>query len=108
MKHYDEASVVRALSKKRAIQFTTNGTHITIKVNADSPEVGIRSLGKIDFLLHHAKEHTYSVIFNKTAASSKLPVEGDDANQKKAAKPKRNKLNMAAMVKSVTHKVKLN
>lgn len=110
-KSYDEASIVRTLDKKRAIKFQVNGNHITIIVDKTSPEIGIRTLGKIDYLCNYEHSHTYSVRFVAPKGQSKGTVRAfarDDEQQyeEKQTKSKRSSLNMASMVKKVTKQTK--
>lgn len=106
-KHYDEAKVVRSLSKKSSIRFTQTGTTKCIEIIKGATDVGNGSWGKIDYL---HKVHGYYPVFVKqfTSGSKKTSVAADDVSEKhdtKAAKRER-KLNMATMAKSAMRKAK--
>lgn len=101
-KHYDEASVLKSLAKNPAIKINNNGSFRCIIVDKTSPYVGIRTLGKIDFLCHYVKEHTYTAQFNNMQKVSKERDVANDNND--THQTKRSKINMVSMVKSVTKK----
>lgn len=106
-KHYDEAKVVRSLSKKSSIRFTQTGTTKYIEIIKGSTDVGNGSWGKIDYL---HKVHGYYPVFVKqfSAGPKKSSVAADDVSEKrdtKAVKRER-KLNMATMAKSAMRKAK--
>lgn len=106
-KHYDEAKVIRILSKKNAIRIVQNGTTKYIQILKGNTEVGNGSWGKIDYL---QKVHGYYPIVvseftsggNKAKSNSDDTIERDDT---KAAKRER-KLNMATMAKAAMKRVR--
>lgn len=109
-KSYDEASIVRTLEKKRAIKFKIMGNHITIIVDKTSPEIGINTLGKIDYLCNYKHSHDYSAMFvvpniNKSLDRT-FAYDSEQQHEKKQTKGKRNNLNMASMVKKVIKQTK--
>lgn len=73
---HDEANVIRSLNKKSEIKVDT----ITgcIEVLKEAQSVGIRSWGKIDFLVNHCGYHQ---IFVKRIAKGR-PVIVNDAEDK--------------------------
>lgn len=103
-RNYDEASVVRSLSKKNSIYVDT--VNHVVEVMKDSTDVGNGSWGKIDYL---CKIHKYIVCF--TAKLIKKPFINKDFNDdeiktnSKVSK-REAKLNMAAMIKSTMRRVK--
>lgn len=103
-KIYDEASVVRSLSKKSSIKISTANKYIEI-VDGNT-EVGNGSWGKIDYL---TKVHGYVVLFVKNIShkftSNKSSDNEDRKINSKTAK-REAKLNMAAMAKSAMRKAK--
>lgn len=106
-KHYDEAKVVRSLSKKSSIRFTQTGTTKCIEIIKGCTDVGNGSWGKIDYL---HKVHGYHAVLVKqfSSGSKKTSAAADDVSEKhdtKAAKRER-KLNMATMAKSAMRKAK--
>lgn len=105
-KHYDEAKVVRSLSKKSSIRFTQTGTTKCIEIIKGCTDVGNGSWGKIDYL--HKVHGYYAVFVKQFTGSKKISVAADDVSEKhdtKAAKRER-KLNMATMAKSAMRKAK--
>lgn len=103
-KHYDEASVIRSLSKKSSIQI--NPVNMTIEVVKNSTDVGNGSWGKIDYL---QKVHGYVVIFttklrNKVTPKETFDDEDSGVNSKTAKREA--KFNMAAMAKNAMRKAK--
>ena len=103
--HYDEASVIRSLSRKSSIKI--NSIEKTIEVVKNNNEVGIGSWGKIDYL---TKVHGYVVLFVKALSKSKSikKLDNDDYQGKSNKTAKREaKFNMAAMAKSAMKKAKI-
>lgn len=103
-KSYDEASVIRSLSKKNSINI--NRSNMTIEVVKGSTDVGNGSWGKIDYL---HKVHGYICVF-VTAIKRKNSVitnntDLDNTENTKTAKRER-KLNMATMTKNAMRKAK--
>lgn len=101
---YDEASVIRSISKKNSVQ--VNAVEHIVEVVKNSTDVGNGTWGKIDYL---CKVHGYIVVF--TAKLSKKPTPkktmDDDVDNTNSKTAKREaKLNMAAMVKSTMRRVK--
>jgi hypothetical protein len=95
-KHYNEASVVRALAKKAGVR--VNGK--IIEVVKDNTSVGNGSWGKIDYLCH---VHGYIQIFVKEIKSKPIITNVDDES---TIYTKRNKFNMATMAKAAMKRVK--
>lgn len=98
---YDEASVVRRLSKKASINI--NAREKTIEIVKDNTDVGIRSWGKIDYLCNYCG---YIRFFTKSV--KKVKVYTDDSQDTNIKYSKRNKLNMASMIKSTMKQVRNN
>lgn len=101
--HYDEASVIRSLSRKSSIKI--NSIEKTIEVVKNNNEVGIGSWGKIDYL---TKVHNYIVLFVKALKNKPAKnLDNDNYNGRSNKTAKREaKFNMAAMAKSAMKKVK--
>lgn len=103
-KSYDEASVIRSLSKKSSIRVNTNTK--VIEVVRDSTDVGNGSWGKIDYL---TKVHGYVYVFVKNMPRKYVNTNESSNNEEtintKMAK-REAKLNMAAMTKSAMKRVK--
>lgn len=101
--HYDEASVIRSLSRKSSIKI--NSIQKTIEVVKNNTEVGIGSWGKIDYL---TKVHGYVVLFVKVLKNKPAKnLDNDNYNGRSNKTAKREaKFNMAAMAKSAMKKVK--
>lgn len=101
--HYDEASVIRSLSRKSSIKI--NSIEKTIEVVKNNNEVGIGSWGKIDYL---TKVHGYVVLFVKALKNKPVKnLDNDNYNGRSNKTAKREaKFNMAAMAKSAMKKVK--
>lgn len=102
--HYDEASVIRSLSRKNSVHI--NSVNKTIEVVKDNNDVGNGSWGKIDYLI---KVHDYVVLFvgklRKNKVSKKSSDEEYYGKSNKTAK-REAKFNMAAMAKSAMKKAK--
>lgn len=101
--HYDEASVIRSLSRKSSIKI--NSIEKTIEVVKNNTEVGIGSWGKIDYL---TKVHGYVVLFVKALKNKPTKnLDNDNYNGRSNKTAKREaKFNMAAMAKSAMKKAK--
>lgn len=101
--HYDEASVIRSLSRKSSIKI--NSIEKTIEVVKNNTEVGIGSWGKIDYL---TKVHGYIVLFVKALKNKPAKnLDNDNYNERSNKTAKREaKFNMAAMAKSAMKKAK--
>lgn len=101
--HYDEASVIRSLSRKSSIKI--NSIEKTIEVVKNNTDVGIGSWGKIDYL---TKVHGYVVLFVKALKNKPAKnLDNDNYNGRSNKTAKREaKFNMAAMAKSAMKKVK--
>lgn len=101
-KPYDEASVLRILSKKRGV--SVNGK--TINIDSNSSDLGNSSWGKIDYL---RKVHSYRVTHDKPSKKLKvvgipkikLSKEDDNKGTNKRVKPK---LNMAKLSKQAMYR----
>lgn len=103
-KSYDEASVIRSLSKKSSINI--NRYNRTIEIVKYNTDVGNGSWGKIDYL---CKVHGYicgfvTAIKRKTSVSINNADFGNDDSSKSAKRER--KLNMAIMAKSAMKRVK--
>ena len=101
--HYDEASVIRSLSRKNSVHI--NSVNKTIEVVKDNNDVGNGSWGKIDYL---TKVHDYVVLFVKALKNKPAKnLDNDNYNGRSNKTAKREaKINMAAMAKSAMKKVK--
>lgn len=102
--NYDEASVVRSLSKKNSIYIDTVQKFIEVEKN--NTEVGNGSWGKIDYL---HKVHGYIVGFvtrTRKKPTLKKNIEDDDFNINSKTAKREAKLNMANMAKAAMRKVK--
>lgn len=89
MKNYDEATVLRELKRNRSIKIS--GT--IIKVPKDSTDVGIRTYGKIDYLVNYCG---YKLIM----IDNILPVGKDNDTERKSRKPKaKERFSLAKSVK---------
>lgn len=100
-KNYDEAKVVRIISKKRDIR--VDGIRKTIEVVKGSTEVGNGSWGKIDYLCH---VHGYIVLFVKAINRASI-VPKDDEQEIITRHSKRDRFSMAAMSKAAMKRVKV-
>lgn len=101
---YDEASVIRSISKKNGVQ--VNAIEQVIEVVENATDVGNGTWGKIDYL---CKVHGYVTVFvdklsKKPTPKKSMDDEVDNTNSKVAKREA--KLNMAAMVKSTMRRVK--
>lgn len=98
-RNYDEASVIRSLSKKRSIKI--DSVNSTIKVDIDATDIGNGSWGKIDYLCHYKG---YCVVRVKNIINRKgiIPANEDENFKIKH----REKINMATMAKSAMKRVK--
>ena len=99
-KNYDEAKVVRIISKKRDIR--VDGIKKTIEVVKNSTEVGNGSWGKIDYL---CGVHGYVVLFVKAINKASIAFK-DDEQEVVTRHSKRDKFSMAAMSKAAMKRVK--
>lgn len=103
-RNYDEASVVRSLSKKNSIYVDT--VNHVVEVMKDSTDVGNGSWGKIDYL---CKIHKYIVCFTAKLTKKqfiKKDFNDDEIKINSKVSKRESKLNMAAMVKSTMRRVK--
>lgn len=103
-KHYDEASVIRSLKKKREVSI--NPVDKTIEVLKDNTTVGNGSWGKIDYL---CKVHGYHYVLVSKPTSQKVYHYEDKQEDKKEIKReiKQQKLDMTKMVKKNMSKIKI-
>lgn len=99
-KNYDEAKVVRIISKKRDIR--VDGIRKTITVVKNSTEVGNGSWGKIDYL---CGVHGYIVLFVKAIKRASITPK-DDEQEVVTRHSKRDRFSMAAMSKAAMKRVK--
>lgn len=106
-KHYDEVSVVRALSRKSSIRITTNGMYNHIQILKDAIDVGNGSWGKIDYL---TKVHGYIPVrvAEFIGGHNYINANGEDNHSVVDAKTakREKKLNMATMAKNAMKRVK--
>lgn len=95
-RHYDEAKVVRTLSRKKSIKFNRSfdGTNVIV-VDKDHTDVGIRSWGKISYLVNYCH---YIQSWDKNVRGGQNFKDDDNVNVRSS---KRDKLNLASMVKNV-------
>lgn len=104
-KVYDEASVVKSISKKKSISVST--VNKIINVDRNATDVGNGTWGKIDYL---CKVHGYTYAFMSEVVSKarnkKVNNDEEVAMNSKAAK-REAKLNMATMAKSAMRRVKV-
>lgn len=101
-KNYDEASVIRSITKKADV--SVDYVNKIIQVKKDSNEVGNDTWGKIDYLCHYCG---YSYIISKTINSNRKIINrefGDD-NDRKTSKKERKQLKLD-MVKSTKKMMK--
>lgn len=106
-KHYDEVSVVRALSRKSSIRITTNGLYNHIQILKDATDVGNGSWGKIDYL---TKVHGYIPVRVDTFIGERNHINANSEDNRsvvdtKTAKREK-KFNMATMAKNAMKRVK--
>lgn len=103
-KVYDEASVVKSISKKKSISVST--VNKIINVDRNATDVGNGTWGKIDYL---CKVHGYTYAFMSEVVSKarnkKVNNDEEVAVNSKVAK-REAKLNMATMAKSAMRRVK--
>lgn len=103
-KNYDEASVVRSLSRKNGCK--VNPIDKTIQILKDNTDIGNGSWGKIDYL-HKVHGYFYTFV-NQLQGKVRMDTnkdKDDNAINKKVAK-RESKLNMAAMTKAAMKKAK--
>ena len=102
-KEYTEQSVIRSLSKNNDI--IVNTKDLTIETLKDSTSIGNSSYGKIDYL---CKVHGYRhFIVNSLSNKKANRVRNDNNEEQNVIKGnKRDKLNMASMVKNTMKKNK--
>lgn len=93
-KNYDEATVVRALNKKRSIK-VSNGV---IKVERDSTEVGNGTWGKISYLVNYCG---YKQIFVDASSFTGGSTKSDDDNIKKHKPKAKERLSLAKLSKKI-------
>lgn len=90
-KNYDEASVIRSITKKADVSI--DYVNKIVQVKKDSNEVGNGTWGKIDYLCHYCG---YSYIISKTINSNRKIINrefGDD-NDRKTSKKERKQLKL--------------
>lgn len=98
-RNYDEASVVKSLNRKKSISIDTVIKRIEIVAN--SPEIGIRNWGKIDYLCHVLH---YTIWRRKSINKKANTNDYEEISTKEAKRMK--KLNMAAMTKQAMKRAK--
>lgn len=106
-KTYSEDYCVRSLSKKNSVHISRSNNTKFIEILKDSTDIGLKSLGKIDYL---CTVHGYHAIFvkgfaNKAVKSIAAINDNTDEVNIKANKRQR-KLNMASMTKNSMRKAK--
>lgn len=106
-KHYDEVSVVRALSRKSSIRITTDGGYNYIQILKGATDVGNGSWGKIDYLTHvhgyiPVRVTTFVGVQNRSNSNNE---DNHSIVDTKTAKREK-KLNMATMAKNAMKRVK--
>ncbi len=113
MKKYDEASVIRSLSKNPGIGKITpaiGGNIGSVEVVKDNTTVGNGTCGKIDFLTKYCNYVVLHVDLSAIAAAKaeakQAKVEAKRLARREAKEMKR--LNIVKDVKSNIHKVKFN
>lgn len=104
-KHYDEASVIRSITRKQSVVVTNNGGIKVIEVLKGATDCGCGTWGKIDYL---CKCHGYRQIFvNQHSKVSGKKVDNKDreisVGSNKTEKREK-KINMAAMAKNAMKK----
>lgn len=92
MKHYDEARVVNQLNRRPGVSVANK----MVKVIKDNHSCGIRSWGKIDFLIHYCG---YRYILTTQSVSSSRPIYINDDIDNSSKKTKKDKFNLVKMVK---------
>ena len=107
-KTYSEDYCVRSLSKKNSVRISRSNNTKFIEILKDSTDIGLKSLGKIDYL---CTAHGYHAIFVKGFANkvvkSTTVINDDNADEVNTKANKRQrKLNMASMTKNSMHKAK--
>lgn len=112
-RNYDEASVIRSLSKNPGIGKITpaiGGNIGSIEVIKDNTSVGNGTWGKIDFLTKHCNYVVLHVDLNAVAEAKLLAkqakVEAKRLARQEAKEAKQ--LNLVKAVKTNLHKVKFN
>lgn len=102
-RHYDEASVVRSLDKKKDVR--VDSVNKTVEVVKNSTEVGNGSWGKIDYL---HKVHGYLYVFVKKIAGkiNYSATDNDSADVDTKTAKRERKLNMATMAKTAMRRAK--
>lgn len=79
-KNYDEASVIRSITKK--VDISVDYVNKVVQVKKDSNEVGNGTWGKIDYLCHYCG---YIYIISKTINNNRKVINkefGNDDNRK--------------------------
>lgn len=106
-KHYDEVSIVRALSRKSSIRITTSGGYNYIQIIKSATDIGNGSWGKIDYLTHvHGYIPVRVTAFD--GGRNRIDANSEDNNSvvdTKTAKREK-KFNMATMAKNAMKRVK--
>lgn len=95
MRNYDEARVVRELDRRPGVKIG-NGL---IEVNKNDHNLGIKSWGKVDFLVHYCGYHL--MITTRTLNGSKRIINEEDAFE---SKRKKSKSLMTKLVKNAMRK----
>lgn len=102
-KNYDEASVIRSITKKADISI--DYVNKIVQVKKDSNEVGNGTWGKIDYLCHYCG---YSYIISKIINNNRKVINrefGDDNNRKISKKERKQlKLDMVKSTKKLMKK----
>lgn len=102
-KNYDEASVIRSITKKADI--SVDCVNKVVQVKKDSNEVGNGTWGKIDYLCHYCG---YSYIISKTINNNRKVINrefGNDDNRKISKRERKQlKLDMVKSTKKIMKK----
>lgn len=102
-KNYDEASVIRSITKKADV--SVDYANKIVRVKKDSNEVGNGTWGKIDYLCHYCG-YNYSI--SKTINSNRKIInrefENDDDRKISKKERKQLKLDMVKFTKKIMKK----
>ena len=85
-RHYDEARVVASLKKKPSIRFEQIGFNKAVVVTKNATDIGIRSWGKIDYLVHYCGYFLQMSAVSKPSKEDKNPFSSFIENNKKIIK----------------------
>lgn len=109
MKHYDEGTIVRILTKNPAIDITYSKDMNVISVVKNATTVGNGTWGKIDFLIKHCGYTLTFVDVNANRAAKLAEAEARRVAKRAAMAEKRAaKVDIIGSVKHNLGKVKFN